>query len=213
MKTTYLTVLTVMLLVTMQLSCSTKNPASTVTKENYTVASVPNTKDGFSTTQEVTTSDPQTSQDSEPDPYSDSIDVPISYPEMELSPPFNIAKTTFSERTDQAESLYVLIPKVDLNKRKYATYVKNIVKKLVVYDGYSETISILIFDNQDSLDKMFLNPDDPDLNIPSHFIARYDGNKKGLTYQYHLEIFPFAPKSNPYVVKHHDVIQFNPFNW
>jgi hypothetical protein len=207
MKTTYLTILTVMLLVVMQISCSTKKPTALGTGDIPTVASAQNAKDGSITTEVANSTDPKD------DPYSDSIDVPISYPEMELSPPFDIIKSTFNERTDQAESLYVLIPKVDLSKRKYATYVKNIVKKLVVYDGYSETISVLIFDDKDSLEKMFLNPADPDLNIPSHFIARYDGNKKGLTYQYHLEIFPFAPKSNPYVVKHHDVIQFNPFNW
>jgi hypothetical protein len=207
MKTTYLTILTVMLLVVMQISCSTKKPASLSTGDIPAVASAQNPKDGSITSEAVNPTD------SIVDPYSDSIDVPISYPEMELSPPFNIVESSFSERTDKAESLYVLIPQVDLNQKKYVTYIKNIVKKLIVYGGHSETISILIFDDKDSLEKMFLNPADPDLNIPSHFIARYDGRKEGLTYQYHLEIFPFAPKSNPYVVKHHDVIQFNPFNW
>ncbi len=207
MKKSYLAIIVVVLLVTMQMSCSTQKSLSLGATDKSLDASTQAAKEAVNTTESSNGSDLKT------DPYSDSIDAPITSPEMELSPPFNIEQISFTERADQAKTLYVLIPKVDLTQRKYATYIKNIVKKLIVYDGHSETISILIFDDKDSLEKIFLNPNDTDFSIPSHFIARYDGHKDGLTYAYNLVIFPIAPKSNPYVVKHHDVIQFNPYEW
>jgi len=209
MKTTYLTILIAILLVSMQMSCSAGKPLSLGATDNAAVASTQAAKEISVTTEAVNMGDPNTNTD----PNSNATDGPITFPEIEISPHYDILETSFAERADKAESLYLLIPTVDLSQRKYVTYIKNIIKKLIVYGGYSETISILIFDDKESLYKIFLNPVDPDLNIPSHFIAKYDGHKKGLTYDYNLVIFPLAPKSNSYVKNHHDVIRFNPFNW
>ena len=210
MKTTYLTILTVILLISMQMSCSTGKSVSSGATDNSAVASTnQSAKEGSVTTEAINMADPSTNSDMNPEPS----EGPITFPEIELTPPYEIMETSFTERGDKAESLYLLIPTVDLSQRKYVIYIKNIIKKLVVYSGYSETISILVFDDQASLDQIYLNPVDPDLNIPSHFIARYDGHKKGLTYDYNLVIFPLAPKSNSFVKSHHEVIRFNPFNW
>ncbi len=203
--------------ITLQMSCSTKKSSSLDTESIATVASsdvsTQSDKKGPVTTEEIKIPDSTPSTTPDTDPYSGSIDTPITFPEMEITPPYDIMETSFDERSDNAESLYLLIPTVNLDQRKYVTYIKNIVKKLIVYGGHSETISILIFDDRDSLYKIFQNPDDPDLNIPSHYIARYDGHMKGVTYDYNLTIFPLAPKSNSYVKSHHDTIKFNPFNW
>jgi len=209
MKTTYLTIFTVVLLISLQMSCSTGKPLSLSTKNNSAVALTQPAKEVAVTTEAVNMADPVTISD----PNSEPTDGPITFPEIEFTPPYDIMETSFTERGDKAESLFLLIPTVDLSQRKYVSYIKNIIKKLIVYSGYSETISILIFDDQTSLDLIFKNPVDPNLNIPSHFIARYDGHKKGLTYDYNLVIFPLAPKSNSYVKNHHEVIRFNPFNW
>ncbi len=209
MKTTYLTILTVILLISVQMSCSTGKSVSSGATENAAITSTQSGKEVAVASEAINIADTVTSTDPKPN----STDSPITFPEIEISPPYEIMETSFTERGDKAESLYLLIPTVDLSQRKYVTYIKNIIKKLVVYSGYSETISILIFDDQASLDAIYLNPAASDLNIPSHFIAKYDGHKKGLTYDYNLTIFPLAPKSNSYVTSHHDLIRFNPFNW
>ncbi len=217
MKTKYLPIVAIIVLITLQMSCSTKKSSSLDTAINPAVASSDLSTQSKNNipipSAETTIPDSTKNTNSENDPYSVSIDSPITSPEIEITPQFDIVETSFEERSDKAESLYILIPTVNLDQRKYVTYIKNIVKKLIVYGGHSETISILIFDDEDSLNKIFQNPDDTDLNIPSHYIARYDGHMKGVTYDYNLTIFPLTPQSNPYVKNHHDTIKFNPFNW
>lgn len=143
----------------------------------------------------------------------DQAEPPPTYPEIEIIPPFEIIHTTNQERGDLNETLYVLIPAIDLTTKDYLTQVKNLIKKLVVYDKRSEHISILVFDDRASLEKIFLDGKMTDLNIPVHYIARYDGNVEGHTYQFNLIMFPFAPESNPFVKSLNEEIEFDPFKW
>lgn len=138
---------------------------------------------------------------------------PPTFPETEIVPAFEILHTTNEERGDLNETLFVLIPPVDLSLNNYVVSIKNLVKKLVVYDKRSEHISILVFDDRDSLEKVFQDAQTTDLNVPVHYLARYDGNKEGLTYQFNLQMFPIAPGSNPVVVEMQEEIEFDPYNW
>ena len=135
-------------------------------------------------------------------PPENSVEPPPTFPEIELVPDFEIIQTTKEERGDFNETLYVLISPVDLSLKNHVIQVKNLVKKLVVYDKRSEHISILIFDDRSALDKVFQDGNTTDLNVPVHYLARYDGNKEGLTYQFSLLMFPIAPESNSVVHKH-----------
>ena len=138
---------------------------------------------------------------------------PPTFPETEIVPEFEILHTTNEERGDMNETLFVLIPPVDLSLKNHVVQIKNLVKKLVVYDKRSEHISILVFDDRDSLEKVFQDSHTTDLNVPVHYLARYDGNKEGLTYQFNLMMFPVAPESNPVVLGMQEEIEFDPYNW
>lgn len=138
---------------------------------------------------------------------------PPTFPEIEIIPQFEILHTTLEERGDQNETLFVLIPPVDLSLMNHVVQIKNLVKKIVVYDKRSEHISVLVFDDRDSLEKVFQDSQTTDLNVPVHYLARYDGNKEGLTYQFTLRMFPIAPDSNPVVQGMQEEIEFDPYNW
>jgi len=155
---------------------------------------------------------PPVTENSQP-PSDDTKEPPPTYPEIELIPDFEIIQTTKEERGDFNETLYVLIPSVDLSLKNHVVQIKNLVKKLVVYDKRSEHISILIFDDRTALDKVFLDGKTTDLNVPVHYLARYDGNKEELTYQFSLTMFPIAPESNPVVKSMQEEIEFDPYNW
>jgi hypothetical protein len=146
-------------------------------------------------------------------PPDNTVEPPPTFPEIELIPDFEIIQTTKEERGDFNETLYVLIPPVDLSLKNHVIQVKNLVKKLVVYDKRSEHISILIFDDRSALDKVFQDGKTTDLNVPIHYLARYDGNKEGLTYQFSLLMFPIAPESNSVVLSMQEEIEFDPYNW
>ena len=146
-------------------------------------------------------------------PSDDTKEPPPTFPEIELIPKFEIIQTTKEERGDFNETLYVLMPPVDLSLKNHVVQIKNLVKKLVVYDKRSEHISILIFDDSTALDKVFQDANTQDLNVPVHYLARYDGNKEGLTYQFNLTMFPIAPESNPVVKSMQEEIEFDPYNW
>jgi len=146
-------------------------------------------------------------------PPENSVEPSPTFPEIELVPDFEIIQTTKEERGDFNETLFVLISPVDLSLKNHVIQVKNLVKKLVVYDKRSEHISILIFDDRSALDKVFQDGNTTDLNVPVHYLARYDGNKEGLTYQFSLTMFPIAPESNSVVQSMQEEIEFDPYNW
>lgn len=160
----------------------------------------------------VNPENPPVTNDTQP-PSGDTKEPPPTFPEIELIPTFEIIQTTKEERGDFNETMFVLIPPVDLSLKNHVVQIKNLVKKLVVYDKRSEHISILIFDDRTALDKVFLDGETTDLNVPVHYLARYDGNKEGLTYQFSLTMFPIAPESNPVVKSMQEEIEFDPYNW
>jgi len=128
-------------------------------------------------------------------------------------PSFEIVKTSTTLRTDNGQTLFVLVPPVDLELRNHVMQTKNLIKKLVVTQKRPENISILIFDDPQALEKVFANPNTDDLNVPVHYLARYDGNPADTTYQNTLVIFPIAPDSNPAIKAQNDTIDFNPYEW
>jgi hypothetical protein len=128
-------------------------------------------------------------------------------------PSFEIVKTSTTLRTDNGQTLFVLVPTVNLELRNHVMQTKNLIKKLVVTEKRPENISILIFDDITALEKVFENPQTDDLNVPAHFLARYDGNPADTTYQNTLVIFPIAPDSNPAIKAQNDTIDFNPYEW
>lgn len=128
-------------------------------------------------------------------------------------PSFQIIKTKEGLRKDDGQTLFVLVPAVNLELRNHVTQTKNLIKRLIVLEKRPENISILIFDDPQALEKVFDNPQTEDLNVPVHYLARYDGNPANTTYQNTLIIFPIAPDSNPAVKAQNDTIDFNPFEW
>jgi hypothetical protein len=128
-------------------------------------------------------------------------------------PSFEIVKTSTTLRTDNGQTLFVLVPTVNLELRNHVMQTKNLIKKLVVTEKRPENISILVFDDREALEKVFANLNTDDLNVPAHFLARYDGNPADTTYQNTLVIFPIAPDSNPAIKTQNDTIDFNPYEW
>ena len=128
-------------------------------------------------------------------------------------PSFEIVKTSTTLRTDNGQTLFVLVPAVNLELRNHVMQTKNLIKKLVVTEKRAENISILVFDDMTALEKVFENQNTEDLNVPAHYLARYDGNPADTTYQYTLVIFPIAPDSNPAIKVQNDTIDFNPYEW
>jgi hypothetical protein len=128
-------------------------------------------------------------------------------------PSFEIVKTSTSLRVDNGETLFILVPTVNLELRNHVMQTKNLIKKLVVTEKRPENISILVFDDREALEKVFADSKTNDLNVPAHFLARYDGNPADTTYQNTLVIFPIAPDSNPVIKAQNDTIDFNPYEW
>jgi hypothetical protein len=128
-------------------------------------------------------------------------------------PSYEIVKTSTTLRTDNGQTLFVLVPTVNLELRNHVIQTKNLIKKLVVTEKRPENISIFVFDDMAALEKVFENVKTDDLNVPAHFLARYDGNPADTTYQYTLVIFPIAPESNPVIKAQNDTIDFNPYEW
>lgn len=128
-------------------------------------------------------------------------------------PSFEIVKTSTTLRPDKGQTLFVLVPPVNLELRNHVIQTKNLIKKLVVTEKRAENISILVFDDMTALEKVFENQNTEDLNVPAHYLARYDGNPADTTYQYTLVIFPIAPDSNPAIKVQNDTIDFNPYEW
>lgn len=128
-------------------------------------------------------------------------------------PSFQIIKTSDTIRADKGQTLFVLVPAVNLELRNHVTQTKNLIKRLVVLEKRPENISILIFDDPQALERVFLDQQTDDLNVPAHYLARYDGNPADTTYQNTLVIFPIAPDSNPVIKAQNDTIDFNPFEW
>jgi hypothetical protein len=126
---------------------------------------------------------------------------------------FEIIKISTTLRADNGQTLFILVPAVNLELRNHVMQTKNLIKKLIVTDKRPENISILIFDDPEALEKVFENPKTDDLNVPAHYLARYDGNPAETTYQYTLVIFPIAPDSNPAIKAQNDTIDFNPYEW
>jgi len=131
----------------------------------------------------------------------------------EQYPSYEIVKTVTTLREDKGETLFVLVPPVDLELRNHVVQTKNLIKKLVVIQKRAENISILVFDDLTALEKVFENPNTEDLNVPAHYLARYDGSPANGVYQYTLVIFPIAPESNPAIQSQTDTIEFNPYEW
>lgn len=169
----------------------------------------------------VTQAPPADSKPNQPptDTATDNVDLgKIEDPNENLITPdkfpsFEIVKTSTTLRTDNGQTLFVLVPTVNLELRNHVMQTKNLIKKLVVTEKRQENISILIFDDMTALEKVFENPKTDDLNVPAHFLARYDGNPADTTYQYTLVIFPIAPDSNPAIKVQNDTIDFNPYEW
>lgn len=126
---------------------------------------------------------------------------------------FDIVKSSKDLRQDGGETLFVLVPSVDLELRNHVTQIKNLIKKLVVLEKRPENVSIYVFDEAEALEKVFQNPQTEDLNVPVHFLAKYIGSPEDGVYRNNLVIFPIAPKSNPAVFERQDTIDFDPFEW
>ncbi len=126
---------------------------------------------------------------------------------------FEIVRSSFDLREDGGETLFVLVPPHDLKLGDHIPKIKNLIKKLIVLEKRSEHITILIFDNKDALDKVYLHPDTDDLNVPVHYLARYMGSPEKGVYRNNLFIFPVAPDSNPAVKSMQDIIDFDPYEW
>jgi hypothetical protein len=126
---------------------------------------------------------------------------------------FDIVKSSKDLRQDGGETLFVLVPAVDLELRNHVTQIKNLIKKLVVLEKRPENVSIYVFDEAEALEKVFQNPQTEDLNVPVHFLAKYIGSPEDGVYRNNLVIFPIAPKSNPAVFVRQDTIDFDPFEW
>jgi hypothetical protein len=129
---------------------------------------------------------------------------------------YSIVKTDTNKRKDGGQTLFILIPPLDLKnleKLTYITRVKNLIKQLIVIDKRSEFISLFIFDDSETLEKVFLNNQTTDLNVPVHYVARYEAFPEGGVYRNTLTIFPIAPVSNPVILAQTDIIQFNPYEW
>jgi len=128
-------------------------------------------------------------------------------------PSYEIVHQVSHLRSDEGDTLFVLIPPLESDFENLSEKTKNLVKKLVVLDKRSENISILIFDDAQALDKVFQNAQNDDLNVPVHYIANYSNSTEEGVYRCTLYLFPFAPDSNPVVKSMSDIIEFDPYNW
>ncbi len=128
-------------------------------------------------------------------------------------PNYQIIHRTNALREDGGETLFVLVPLVDLNLNNHVNQVKNLIKQLVVLDERPENISIMVFDEAETLEKVFQNANTTDLNVPVHFLAKYFGSPSDGIYRSNLIIFPIAPDSNPAIKVLQDTIDFDPYRW
>ena len=126
---------------------------------------------------------------------------------------FDIIKSSKDLRKDGGETLFVLVPAVDLELRNHVTQIKNLIKKLVVLEKRPENVSIYVFDDAEALEKVYQNAQTEDLNVPVHFLAKYIGSPEDGIYRNNLIIFPVAPESNPAVLARKDFIDFDPYEW
>jgi type III secretory pathway lipoprotein EscJ len=128
-------------------------------------------------------------------------------------PDYEIIHRTNALREDGGETLFVLVPLVDLELRTYVNQIKNLIKQLVVLDKRPENISIMVFDEIEALEKVYQKANTTDLNVPAHFLANYFGSPSDGVYRSNLVIFPIAPDSNPAVKVRQDTIDFDPYRW
>lgn len=191
--------LLVMMVVTINASCKRSKVINNPTNTDESSISEPVYDIGDLDEDEVDTDKIEDSEESliSPDHYSS----------------FQIVKTNNTLREDKGDTLFVLVPAVNLELRNHVIQTKNLIKKLVVTEKRPENISILVFDDQEALEKVFENPNTEDLNVPAHYLARYDGSPAEGVYQYTLVIFPIAPDSNPAIQAQTDTIEFNPYEW
>jgi len=133
--------------------------------------------------------------------------TPIQFPSYE------IVHQVSHLRSDEGDTLFVLIPPLESDFENLSEKTKNLVKKLVVLEKRSENISILIFDDAQALEKVFQDSQTEDLNVPVHYIAKYTASPEEGIYRCNLYLFPIAPDSNPVVKSMSDIIEFDPYNW
>ncbi len=133
--------------------------------------------------------------------------TPIQFPSYE------IVHQVSHLRSDEGDTLFVLIPPLESDFENLSEKTKNLVKKLVVLDKRPENISILIFDDAQALEKVFQDAQTEDLNVPVHYIAKYAASPEEGIYRCNLYLFPIAPDSNPVVKSMSEIIEFDPYNW
>jgi hypothetical protein len=132
---------------------------------------------------------------------------------IEIFPSYQIIRSTISLRKDGGQTLFILVPKVDLKLMKHVIQIKNLIKLLVVTEKRPENISMLIFDDLSILEEVYSKSAITDLNVASHYLAKYEATPAKGVYQNTLIIFPFAPSSNSAITAKTDIIDFNPYNW
>jgi hypothetical protein len=126
---------------------------------------------------------------------------------------YDIVHQASGLRSDEGDTLFILVPPLDSNFENLSEKAKNLIKRLVVLEKRAENISIHIFDNAQALEEVFQDSHTEDLNVPVHYLAKYTSSPEEGVYRCSLIIFPIAPDSNMVVKSMSDIIEFDPYNW